>query len=278
MLGAERTPSGGTVVRYSLVSDQTTTFRPPQPTDGLELPILATPGIVAAAAPDGTIPLSIEGERISARIVGRIDRFPSAVGEAVIANGPTAATMLETTSPGLGTTNELWANALPSPPPAGVSITSRASLLSDLRADPLARGALVTLAATAAVALALALVGLALGAVADRRDERGELFDLEAQGAAPETISGHLRLRALLVGCYGVAGGAITGAVLSALVLALVSVTASSARPEPPLRLMLNPLTLGGAVAAYALLAAVIVLAVTRTTGRTPKRREEGAT
>ena len=76
---------------------------------------------------------------------------------------------------------------------------SQAETLARLRADPLARGALFTLAGTAAVALLLALLGLLLAVVGDVRDERGELFDLEAQGAAPSTVRAHLRLRALLV-------------------------------------------------------------------------------
>ena len=76
---------------------------------------------------------------------------------------------------------------------------SRRDTLARLQADPLARGALLTLAGTAAVALLLALVGLLLAVVGDVRDDRGELFDLEAQGAAPATIRAHLRLRALLV-------------------------------------------------------------------------------
>ena len=88
-------------------------------------------------------------------------------------------------------------------------------MLAGLRADPLARGALATLAATAALALALALVGLLLGVAGDRRDERGELFDLEAQGAAPATLRRHLRLRALLVAVFGLAGGIATGAILA---------------------------------------------------------------
>src|SRR5439155_46705 len=116
---------------------------------------------------------------------------------------------------------------------------------------------LATPAATAALALALALVGLVLGVAGDRRDERGELFDLEAQGAPPATLRLHLRLRALLVAAFGLAGGIATGAILSRLVLSLVSVTASAAKPEPPLQLVLDLPLLAAAVAAYAVLAVV---------------------
>ena len=66
-----------------------------------------------------------------------------------------------------------------------------------------------------------------LSVVGDVRDDRGELFDLEAQGASPATIRAHLRLRALLVAAFGVVGGLALGAILTSLVIALVSVTAA---------------------------------------------------
>ena len=100
-------------IAYSLTTDQTTSFRPRQPTDGVPLPVLVTPAIAALAAPDGTLSLSIEGEPITARVVGIVRRFPSIVGDAVVADRQTAETVLDTSSPGLGTTNELWADSAP---------------------------------------------------------------------------------------------------------------------------------------------------------------------
>jgi len=210
--------------------------------------------------------------------VGVVPRYRSIVGDAVVADRQTAQTVLDSRSPGLGTTDELWANALPASKPTSLTVVSRADVLAGLRADPLARGALATLAATAALALALALVGLVLGVAGDRRDERGELFDLEAQGAAPATLRLHLRLRALLIAVFGLVGGIVTGAILSRLVLSLVSVTASAAKPEPPLRLVLDLPLLASAVAAYAVLACLLVAGATRLGGRTLERAAEVAT
>src|SRR5439155_24689408 len=121
-----------------------------------------------------------------------------------------------------------------------LALQSRASTLHELQSDPLARGSLLTLAGTAAVALLLALVGLLLTVVGDIRDDRGDLFDLEAQGASPATIRAHLRLRAALVAAFGIAGGLALGAILASLVISLVSVTASAALAEPPLRLVVD--------------------------------------
>ncbi len=154
--------------------------------------MLATPGVAAQAGPNGIIPLQIEGEQVAGRIVGTMARFPSVVGDAVVADTETAATLLDTRSPGLGTTDELWldvpasrnaatASLLAHAPFTQLTVQSRAATLAQLQRDPLGRGALLTLAGTAAVALLLALLGLLLAVVADVRDDRGELFDLEAQ-------------------------------------------------------------------------------------------------
>ena len=262
---------------YVLTPDRTSRFRPRQPTDGSVLRVLATPHVAAAAGPNGIIPLDVEGELVAARIVGVVNRFPSVVGDAVIADRVTASTMLDTRSPGLGTTDELWLNGGPRPSVPQLTVQSRADTLAQLQADPLARGALLTLAGTAGVALLLALVGLLLAVVGDVRDDRGELFDLEAQGASPATIRAHLRLRALLVAIFGILGGIALGAILSALVIALVSVTAGSAKPEPPLLLSPDLPLLAGAAAAYVVLAALLVLAATTLRGRAPARAAEVA-
>jgi hypothetical protein len=261
---------------YLLTPDRTGTFRPAQPTDGLPLPVLATPRVAAEAGPRGIIPLQIEGEQIAAQIVGTIQRFPSVNGDAVVADIEQAGTRLDTLSPGLGTINELWLEHAGREPRAPeLTVQSQAATLARLQADPLGRGALLTLAGTAAVALLLALLGLLLAVVADVRDDRGELFDLEAQGAAPATIRAHLRLRALLVAGFGIAGGIALGAVLSALVISLVTVTAGAAEPEPPLRLVLDLPLLAAAAACYVVVASLLVGVATRTRGRAPARAAE---
>jgi hypothetical protein len=103
---------GGAAARlgYLLTPDRTGKFRPTQPTDGRVLPVLATARVAAEAGPHGIIPLQIEGEQVAGRVVGVVSRFPSVVGDAVVADRDTAGTLLDTRSPGLGTTDELWLN------------------------------------------------------------------------------------------------------------------------------------------------------------------------
>ena len=119
-------------------------------------------------------------------------------------------------------------------------------------------------------AIGLALAGLLLVVVADLRDERGELFDLEAQGATPDTLRRHLRLRALMLVGMGLVGGIVTGAVLSALVVSLVEVTANATAPQPPLELSVDWSVLGLGLLAYAAAAALLVSAVTWNAFRAP--------
>jgi hypothetical protein len=86
-----------------------------------------------------------------------------------------------------------------------------------------------------------------------------------------------LRLRALLVAAFGVVGGLVLGAILSALVISLVSVTATAAEPEPPLRLVVDWPVLLLAALAYIVLAALLVGLATSLRGRAPARAAEGA-
>jgi ABC-type antimicrobial peptide transport system permease subunit len=142
-------------------------------------------------------------------------------------------------------------------------VTSRSAVEAELHGDPLGRGTLVTLLAAAIVALVLALAGLVLVLVGDLRDERGQFLDLEAQGAGPGLLRRLTRLRAGLVAAVGLLGGLVGGALLCALVVRLVAVTAGSGDAEPPLRLTLDWPLIVGAAAAYALAAALIVGGVT---------------
>src|SRR4029079_11500170 len=120
---------------------------------------------------------------------------------------------------------------------------SRAALEADARRDLLGHGTLLALAASALAALVLAASGLVLAIRADLRDDRGELTDLEAQGAHPGVLRpvapprdapGRPRaaLRrvvaagAALVGVVGAGVGALAGIALAYLVTRVVSVTA----------------------------------------------------
>jgi hypothetical protein len=268
------TQAGDRSLRYLVTGNDVARFRARQPTDGKPIPIVASPTLAAAAGPGGVLPLEVGTGTVVGRVVGTVRRIPTVDEDVVIADGPTLANALSATAPGSGSPNEVWldapagrehtvAAALRGPPFDALQVQAHDALLADLRSEPLARGTLFTLAAAALAALGLALVGLLLVVVSDLRDERGELFDLEAQGAAPGTLRRHLRLRTAFVAVFGLLGGIATGVVLAALVVALVTLTAAAGSAELPLLLGVDwPVVLLGLLA-YFLVAALLVSAAT---------------
>ena len=135
----------------------------------------------------------------------------------------------------------------------------------ELTSDPLARGAIALLLVTAIVGLVLAAVGLLLTVVGDLRDERGALFDLEAQGSTPAELRRHVLLRAAVVGGLGIAAGIGAGAIVGALVVAVVTVTAAAENALPPLALTFDwPLAAAALGALVAVSAAAAVTAARR--------------
>lgn len=275
---------------YTLSNDAVSRFRPRQPSDEEPVKAIVSPRLAAAAGRDGRLPLQIADQQLVVLVAGTARRFPGVTGDFVVADAGLLESALNSTLPGSGTVNELWLNTpqgasavkatLRSGPFAGLDLQSQAATEQALRADPLARGTLLTLVAAALVALALAIVGLLLGVVSDLRDERGELFDLEAQGATPALLRTQARIRAAVVAGVGIAGGLLTAVVLSRVVVGLVRLTANATEPEPPLRLAIDWLLVALAVGAYAAVAALLVALATRSAFRSsavPRRAPEVA-
>ena len=88
-----------------------------------------------------------------------------------------------------------------------------------------------------------------------------------------------LRLRALVVGVSGLAGGVLTALVLSLLVVGFVELTANAGVPNPPLQLSVDWTVVLLAALAAVLLGAALVAAVTARgfRGPVPQRYGEGA-
>ena len=270
-----RSARTGTTVRFLVTPESTSRLRARQPTDGSALPAIVSPGL-ARLAHRGLLSVDVVGEPVRLRVVGVARHFPTLDGEFVVADQPTASVTLAALHPGVGVVDELWLEphagtttaelrrALARPPYSDLAVTSHSAVAHDLESDPLARASLLALGASAIVALAIAIVGLLLALVADLRDERAELFDLEAQGAGPGTLRRHVRLRMLMLTGYGLLGGLAAGAVLSALVTDLIVLTVNGAAPQPPLVLAPDwPLVLAAAVA-YAAAGALAVALVAR--------------
>jgi ABC-type antimicrobial peptide transport system permease subunit len=279
-----RKGAGGALLTYAFTLDQTAIARLPQPTDGRPIPVLASANVARAAPSNGLITLDFQDVRVPARIVAVASRFPDSVdlGQGfVVADESRLATAIGADAPGTSEPDELWlsgpasaAAALSRPPFDTLDLASRRAIHAQLSSEPLAQGITVTLGAAAVVALLLAAIGVWVTLVSDARDERGELFDLEAQGVSPGTLRNQLRLRSAVLLAFGIVGGVVLGLALSRLVVSVVSVSAETTTPEPPLRI--DP---AWEVAALALLVlCALVLGLTELTvrhatgGRTPSR------
>jgi len=149
------------------------------------------------------------------------------------------------------------------PPFSALTLTSRRQVLASLEGDPFARAIGFALGAAALLALGLAALGLWVTLLSELRDERGDFFDLEAQGMTPEMLRAQLRIRTLALLVFSVLAGVALGLVLSRLVVSLVHVTAGTGTPDPPL--VLQPgwdviaLALAGLVMGAGLLAELSV-------------------
>ena len=269
------TGAGRETLRYLVTNNDVARFRAVQQTDDHPIPIVVTPTLAAAAGPGGVLVVDAGRASIVGRVVGTVRRLPTVDENVVLADGPTLATAVSDLDPGGAEANEVWldspaerqravAAALHGPPFGVLDVDAHDALLSELRSEPLAHGTLLTLGAAALAALGLALVGLLLVVVSDLRDERGELFDLEAQGATPGLLRRHLRLRTAFAAVFGLVGGIATGALLAVLVVALVTLTATGGSPALPLLLGVEwPVVLLGLLV-YLGLGALLVALVTR--------------
>ncbi len=135
----------------------------------------------------------------------------------------------------------------------------RADVEAEARSDPLARATLLALVGTAGVALLLAALGLALAVRIDLRDDGGEHFDLEAQGASPGFLRRVVRARAATVTVVGLVGGLLAGLGLLLLVTRMVTVTAGGSDAEPPLAVVVEPALVALGVVLFGVLATLLV-------------------
>ncbi|HEX5582557.1 FtsX-like permease family protein [Gaiella sp.] len=267
----------GTIrVRYAITPQRQALIRPRQPTDDDPPRVAVTPALGAlAGGVGGTLPLRIDGEPVKVRVGAIVDRIPGTAGDAVVADLDTLQTAIDTSSPGAAPIAELWLETAPGAaesvaatldrrPFAALDVESRSRLEADARRDPLGHGTLLALAAAAVAALALAVWGLVLALRADLRDDRGDLVDLEAQGATPRMLRRVVAARAGVVASMGILAGVAAGAVLAVLVTRVVSVTARAEQPQPPLVTTVDPVTLAIGCAAFAAAAVALVLLTTR--------------
>ena len=273
-VGAARlvaTGAAGVTLRYD-DSGQPGVLRPRQPSDGRPVPVLTDRATAAGAGPDAELPVTVDGEPVTARVVGTLRRFPTIAAGGpgfVIADAATLDGALDASLPGQGRSDELWIStahsarlraALRRPPLRGLSVGFRADVQRSLAGDPIARGVLGTLLVAAATSAVLAIAGLLaalLGAMRDVRIER----DLTVLGLSPRQLRRERRTRVLVAGTLGTVAGLVLAGVLTRLVVGAVHAAGTVAAPDPPL-VAIAPWGELGLLAIVAIVAIAIVGAV----------------
>lgn len=285
-----RAVPGGVTMTYRISQQSDARLRARQATDSAPPKVLVTPRLgILAGGEGGKLALAVGGKRVPVQVAAIVDRFPGTAGEAVIGDIEALRSAVNAQVPGAGRTNEIWLDvpddethaaeaALAQRPFRGVEAVSRLALLDQARDDPLGHGTLLALDSAAIVALLLAALGLALTVRTDLRDDQGDLYDLEAQGASPSLLRRIVRVRALVVGVAGVLAGAVAGLLLALLVTRVVSVTARAATSSLPLQTSFDLRVVAVAAVTYLLLAAALVALATRRAFRSdrgPVRAQE---
>jgi hypothetical protein len=260
-------------IRYLLTQERGFRLRPLQPTDGRPVPVIACDSVADAVGEGGLLPLRVGPALLNARVVGRASLFPTVECPFVVADASTLETAVGAVAPGAAVADEAWisgppdlASSLQQTSGAGaVAVTSRRAVESELRDDPLARGTVAVLAAGSLLALVLALLAVLLIVSVELRDETGDFLDLESQGMAPAALRRQLVLRIGSLAAFGVLGGLVVGAALTAVVGELVAVGAGRAEPLPPLQLTVSwPQVALGLLCFAAALALTLLLATRR--------------
>lgn len=288
--GARREPGRPLELRYALGQGQVALLRPREATDGHPLPLVVSPDVARSAAPGGLVTIQNGDQSLTGRIAAVARRFPGTAdgdGSFAIADESRLQTALDASSPGTGRPLEVWlsvprgergavAAALRRAPFSGLAVASRSGLEHELRSSPLSRAIELALGAGALVALGLGVCAIWLTLLGDVADERGELYDLEAQGVTPAELRSQLRLRVAVLATLGIAGGIALGLVLAGEVVRLLQVTASGGVPVPPLVREVGWGTALLALGAFALVGAALVEATVRRTFRESAPRRSG--
>ena len=167
--------------------------------------------------------------------------------------------------------------ALARPPFRGVEAVSREALLDEAHDDPLGHGTLIALDAAAAVALVLAALGLALTVLSDLRDDRGDLYDLEARVPRRRSCAASCACAPSSSGsraCRGRRGGGVLALLVTRVVAATARAAPSSCRSRPRSTSACSR----SARCVYLLVAAALVMLATRRSfrgDRGPVRAQE---
>ena len=241
------------------------------------IPAIATGAFMDAngAVIGSVVPVSIEGEEVSLRVVAEVTSFPTvtAPGGALITDlGSVQEYLARQSAPPLPVTQWWLATAdgnvppaLTASVPAGTDVTSAAGLATAVTSDPLSAAPQLALLAMAAAAALLAITGFWVWIAADVRQRRTEAALLAALGVTRRGAALQLCLEKLLLSLPSSALGVLLGLLVARLIVPAVTLTPTAQQPTPPAITQYDlPQAIALALAVAVLPAVVAVLAAAR--------------
>ncbi len=221
---------------------------PPGPGQDTPLAAVVDPA-TARSATNGVIVLETSNGILRVHPVEVATRFPGVGARFAIVDIATLQPALDLLQPGAGTANELWLAAdtaanerliseeLSGPRFESVEVDSRSSRQAALANDPLAVVTLLILSASALVAIVLGACAVLFGAAADSNDDRPLLRMLALERVGGRRLVSMVAGKSFAAICLAIPLGLIGGRWLLQIATRLVAVSATSGRPNPPLRL-----------------------------------------
>lgn len=249
-------------------------IRPPARTDGLVLPAIVSPDLATDVNASGLLDVLIGANlNLQLRPVGTTALFPTILdpGRVVIVDLAPLLLAINAHDPGLGKPNQVLLKtpsdartaevvaALGRDPFPQLIVQSRPAIETARANDPFAIGLVWGLAIGAIAGLLLSFVGVLLAASSELRDERGELWELEAQGTTPRALVSLVVLRTVGMCAIGSVTGILVGVGLGWFVASSIGVGGEGGVAVPPL-VFVAPWALVVAIAAALLV--VIGIAV----------------
>lgn len=225
-------------------------IRPPARTDGLVLPAIVSPELAADVNTSGILDVLIgPNVNLQLRPVGTTTRFPTILdpGRVVIVDLAPFELAINAVDPGFGQANQVLLEtpsdartaevvaALRRDPFPQLIVQSRPAIEETRANDPFAIGLVWGLAIGAIAGLVLSFIGVLLATSSELRDERGELWELEAQGTTPRALVSLVVLRTIAMCAVGSLTGILVGVGLGWFVASSVGVGGEGAVAVPPL-------------------------------------------
>jgi hypothetical protein len=234
----------------------------------------------ARSAVNGIVLLQTSSGTVRVHPAAIVDRFPGVGARFAVIDIATLQPAMDLLQPGAGTANELWlatdsgehelllAEQLGQSGFDTIEVDRRSTRQAALATDPLSIVTLLILTGSALVAIVLGACAVLFGAAADASDDRPLLRMLALERVGGRRLAGMIAGKSLAAVFLAIPLGLIGGRWLLQIATRLVTVSATSGLPNPPLRLSVPWLLV--AVLSIALLA---VLAIGALAGATSARR-----